>query len=115
MKCILVIEDDRIISRDIEQALKSNGYRVETAKDELDDLRKIKQKTYDLIITDCVMPRMNGEELYKEVFALDRDLAKKIVFASGNITEFIRSTGNTCIAKPYTRKQIIEAVKNLTS
>jgi two-component system chemotaxis sensor kinase CheA len=115
MKCILVIEDNRIVCRDMEQALRSNGYRVDTAKDGVDGLGKIKHKTYDLIISDSIMPKMGGEQLYKEVLALDQDLAKKIVFASGNITDFIRSTGNPILAKPYSRKELIQTVKELIS
>jgi hypothetical protein len=61
------------------------------------------------------MPRMDGEELYKEVFALDRDQAKKMIFASREATDFIQSTGNPFLEKPFFREELIKSVKRLTS
>ena len=56
------------------------------------------------------MPQMAGEKFYKEVLALDRDLAKKITFTSSNITEFLKTTGNPVLAKPFDPEQLIEMV-----
>ena len=109
---ILLIERNNIIAMDIEQTLMGNGYVVEIVKYGVEGLEKIKQKEYDLIISDSDMQRMNGEHFYIEVFSLNKDLAKKIMFISGDITEFIRSTGNPFLEKPFSDEQLIEAVMN---
>jgi CheY-like chemotaxis protein len=115
MRSILLIENDLIIAMDIRQTLQSIGYEVEIVIDGVEGLKKIKQKVYDLIITTNDMPRINGEQLYKEVLALDKDLAKKILFISANITDFIKSTGNPFLEKPFSNEELIEAVKKLIS
>lgn len=112
---ILIIEDEGIISLDVKETLKSMGFAVETAADGIEGLEKIKQKqTYSSIILNNNMPEMDGEEFYIRVLALNKDLAKRIVFASGQITDFIRSTGNPFLVKPFSHEQLIEAVKKLT-
>ncbi|HEY3244927.1 MAG TPA: hybrid sensor histidine kinase/response regulator [Phycisphaerae bacterium] len=62
-KSILVVEDSitsRMLLRDI---LESAGYRVQTAVDGLDGFRLLKTETFDLVVSDIEMPRLNGFEL----------------------------------------------------
>jgi hypothetical protein len=54
---------------------------------------------------------MKGSELYLEVKKLSPDLAKRIIFISGIITDFVESTGNRFLMKPFSHKQLVEAVK----
>ena len=116
MKNILVIEDEVIINLEVEITLKSMGYIVDSALNGLEGIEKIKQKkTYDLIILNNDMPQMTGEEFYTKVVALNGDIAKRIIFTSGLKTDFIRSTGNPFLLKPFSPEQLIEAVMNITA
>ena len=115
MKSILVIEDQKIISLDIKATLKDAGYTVDSALDGVEGIEKIKQKkSYDLIILNNSMPRMNGKEFYIKILALSEDLAKNVIFVTGRVTGFIKSTGNPFLTKPFSPEQLIEAVKKLT-
>jgi CheY-like chemotaxis protein len=110
---ILILEDYEIIA-DLEKAiLNAEGFEVEVVSDGVEGLEKIKQKEYDVIISDCEMPRMRGGEFYLEVRKLNPDLAKRIIFTSGIITDFIKSTGNRFLMKPFSSQQLIEVVKKL--
>jgi Response regulator containing CheY-like receiver, AAA-type ATPase, and DNA-binding domains len=111
MKNALIVENNSIIAMDMKQTLERNGYDVDTALDGVEGLEKVMQKAYDLILMKNKMQRMSGEELYQEVLSLDEDLAKKIIFASGCITDFIKSTGNPYLEKPFFDEQLIGAVK----
>ncbi|HEX3035770.1 MAG TPA: response regulator, partial [Thermodesulfobacteriota bacterium] len=93
---------------------EDKGYRVDIARDGVEALENIIQKAYDLIITDN-MPQMTGEEFYREVLSLNRDLAKKIIFTSANITEFIKSTGNPLLEKPFFKEELIKTVEGLST
>ncbi|HEX3035317.1 MAG TPA: hypothetical protein VHT73_09310, partial [Thermodesulfobacteriota bacterium] len=77
------------------------GYKVEFAFDKAGGLEKIKKKEYDLIII-CTQFKGNGEKFYTELLSFNENLAKKVMFISGNITEFIRLTGNPFLEKPFT-------------
>ena len=112
-KNILIIEDDSIIALDIEQFLRNSGYIVHTARNGVEALEKIKQNVYDLVFADNRMPLMSGEQLYTEIQNIDQALAKKVVFVSASLTDFIESTNCTFTGKPLYYEDLLEAIKKL--
>ncbi len=68
---ILVCEDDYMVLKTIEFKLKRDGYTVLTAKDGKEASEIIRKEQLDLIITDLLMPFMNGQEL---IFMVRNDL-----------------------------------------
>lgn len=77
-KKILIIEDDAFLREVYVDTLKSEGFTVGTAVDGEDAFAKIKQDTWDLILFDILLPKMNGfqviEKLQKEPgFALQKN------------------------------------------
>ena len=62
---VLVADDDLSIRLLIEDILEQSGYRVELAEDGRDALRRVRQNPPDFIITDLVMPDMDGTELIR--------------------------------------------------
>jgi response regulator RpfG family c-di-GMP phosphodiesterase len=75
---ILVVDDMEDGLYMMETILKGNGYEVTTAKDGLDALGKLKEESVDIIISDIMMPRMDGFQFCREC-KKDDDL-KKIPF-----------------------------------
>lgn len=111
-KRILIVDDDEIVVQLVKEILEGQGFETEVARDGMEGLEKIKQNEYDVIISNGEMPQMKGDDLYLEVQKLSQDLAKRIIFLSGIITDFIRSTGNRFLAKPFSHKQLIEVVQD---
>ena len=70
-KKILHVEDSMMIREMVRSILESAGYDVEVAVDGLDGLNKLKQETYDLVITDVEMPKMDGLELVKSYKSIE--------------------------------------------
>lgn len=64
---ILVVEDDQSLNKLICRVLTKNGYEVTSAFDGEDALDKLDQTYIDLIITDIMMPKMDGFDLTKEL------------------------------------------------
>jgi CheY-like chemotaxis protein len=62
-KCVLLVEDDRSVRRYLEVTLQRAGYKVITAEDGLEGLRCALKFEVDVVLTDAVMPQMNGREL----------------------------------------------------
>jgi two-component system, OmpR family, alkaline phosphatase synthesis response regulator PhoP len=71
---ILVVEDDAAILRQIEFNLQSHGYAVSTAMTGIQALKMLMQNRPDLLITDVMMPEMDGHELVTSLRA-DPELA----------------------------------------
>ncbi len=69
MATILVIEDERPISRAIVDNLEFEGYEVVLASDGVEGLQRFVESKPDLIVTDMDMPYMNGIELSRAVRA----------------------------------------------
>lgn len=66
-KCILVIEDDDSISMGLEMNLSAEGYEVRLAANGEDGLDLAKSSSFDLIILDVMLPKMNGFEVLRQL------------------------------------------------
>lgn len=64
---ILLVEDERETADFVKQALELEDMAVEIACDGQEGLDLFRKKEYDLLLLDYEMPRMNGEELVREV------------------------------------------------
>ena len=63
MKKVLVVEDDLKIRELVEEFLKAEGYFVRGASDGLEGYSVFREEEFDLVITDIMMPRMDGYAL----------------------------------------------------
>lgn len=112
-KPVLVVDDDPLILKVIDSMLSPEGYRVETADDGDKALAKYEPGKYSLIITDFLMPVMDGFELARAVKALSP--AQPIMLISGFLGTVV-DEGRSCfdfdflLGKPFTSEEIQEAV-----
>lgn len=61
---ILVVDDDDGICRSLREVLEGDGCKVETASDGVEALAKLEGASFDAVLSDVVMPKMDGHELY---------------------------------------------------
>lgn len=85
MKKILVAEDDRHLCRSVDILLTLDGYHVISVYDGEEALYQICRQKFDLLITDIVMPRLDGVELVNRIRTINPDIP--ILVVSGNINE----------------------------
>ncbi|MEE2678013.1 MAG: response regulator [Myxococcota bacterium] len=71
---ILVVDDDLGILRTLKEILEAEGCRVETASDGEAALRRVESGEFDVVLTDVVMPRMDGYELFQAIHARSPEL-----------------------------------------
>ncbi len=64
---ILVVDDDLGICRSLAEILEGDGCNVESASDGVEALRKLGESAFDVVLSDVVMPHMDGYELYTTV------------------------------------------------
>lgn len=64
---ILVVEDDRNLQQLMKAFLEKASYEVNCASDGVHALDMLEQKQYDLVVTDLMMPEMDGYELSKQI------------------------------------------------
>jgi PAS domain S-box-containing protein len=64
---ILVVDDDPGICHTLKEILEASGCCVETAPDGAEGLARVESERFDLVLSDVVMPKMDGYELYTEI------------------------------------------------
>ncbi len=101
---ILVVEDDREMSRFLEQLLTEEGYTVELAPDGPAALEACQQRRFDLIISDLMMPRMKGTELIRRLKENHLQLPVLVITAFGTIesaVEAMKAGALHYVTKPF--------------
>ena len=117
-KNILVVDDETAIIEILFEVLKADGHRVDTAVNGEVAWRKIRQESYDLIISDLRMPGMGGRELYERIREWNPSLCKRVIFSTGDVLNtkthgFLDDNGNDYLQKPFELeavRQIVNAV-----
>lgn len=110
---ILLVEDEVTVRAVAERALVRQGYEVTTAADGEEGLEAIGRGEFDLVVSDVVMPSMDGPAMAREIRALKPDLP--FLFMSGYAEEHLRREIDIpnmhFLAKPFSVQQIADAVE----
>lgn len=112
---ILVAEDNPAVREFIQRALGSAGHDVTVTVDGQQALDQLSKETYDVLVTDIVMPNVDGIALALKATSLHPDL--RIVMISGYAQERMRAHNidalvHRIIAKPFSIVEICDAVKD---
>lgn len=118
-KCVLVVDDEPTLLEFLDIYLSEVGYRVERASNGLEAVKMAETRNYDAIITDVMMPEMDGIALYKRLNHISPELAGKVIFISGYIAKekasFIKKTGQHFLPKPFQMADITTALAEIQS
>jgi two-component system, cell cycle response regulator CpdR len=111
---ILVAEDNPAVREFIVRSLQTLGYPVEAVSDGQQALDMLARTKFDLLVTDIVMPNIDGITLALKAVRMAPDL--RIVMISGYAQERMRAhnmdaLAHKIIAKPFSLEEICEAVK----
>ncbi|MGH7823700.1 MAG: sigma-54-dependent transcriptional regulator [Candidatus Binatia bacterium] len=107
---ILVVEDDREMSRFLTQLLTEEGYEVEVVNDGPSALEAYQRGSFDLIVSDLMMPRMKGTELVRRLKATDPEAVVLLITAFGTIesaVEAIQAGAFHYITKPFRTDELL--------
>ena len=90
-KDILIVEDDLKVGESIRLLLKKKGYAIRLASNGKEALHFFRQEMVDLMITDLVMPKMDGIELLEAVKALRPETEVIVISAQGTIEKAVQA------------------------
>ena len=117
-KHILIVDDSKTVRNLVAFIMKKEGFKVTVAEDGLDGLEKLYSNTYDLVISDVNMPRMDGLTFVRTVREQDsyRDLPIVILSTEGqehDIQEGLSLGANLYLVKPAQPDAMVKNVKML--
>ncbi|MBI1938974.1 MAG: response regulator [Ignavibacteriales bacterium] len=118
MNKILIVDDDKDMSKIISTILKQEGYRIFKASSGEEAITQICSKNYNLIILDYKLPNKNGIEVLEEIRNMDLSINVIMISAYGN--NFIKSKAkefgvHQFLDKPFNLNKLLNAVKNTLS
>ncbi|MFN3740566.1 MAG: sigma-54-dependent transcriptional regulator [Thermodesulfovibrionales bacterium] len=112
---ILIVEDEETLAASLKRVLGKEGYSIDLATDAESGLELIDRALYDLIITDIILPGMNGIELLKKVKERYPDQIVIIITAYASLetaVEALRSGAHDYVIKPIIHEEIKQIVRN---
>ena len=115
-KRVLVVEDEAIIGRVCRRVLTGHGFTVDVVPNGVMAINNLNHRYYNLCILDLRMPGIDGIELYKYLHDNYRELSRKVVFTTGDITNkqvsgFLKRPERVCLQKPFTPRELLLAVE----
>jgi DNA-binding NtrC family response regulator len=115
MPAILIIDDEKSIRKTLTEILTYEGYKIDEAADGEEGLKKFKEKTYDLILCDIKMPKLDGIEFLEKAKQINPDVPIIIISGHGNIetaVEAVKKGAYDYISKPPDLNRMLITLRN---
>jgi CheY-like chemotaxis protein len=112
-KRILIADDEEIVRTLLLQALKPHNYEVDVVENGLEAVSHIDKKSYDLVITDYVMPKMDGLELTRRIKSKHPSTPILVITGSGPVHDLLKSGATAYIMKPFKIFELQDMVETI--
>jgi signal transduction histidine kinase len=115
---VLVVDDEESIRLLLHDILEMDGHSVQVAASGLQGLQRLQAEDFDVIITDMKMPEMDGATFYREVASRLSELARRIIFITGDTVSpdtraFLQQVQNPVLSKPFKIGPLREAMETV--
>ena len=114
----LVVEDEAALAVAVADALSDAGFSVDRAADGEEALAHVRERTYDVIVCDLKMPRVDGMTFYRTVLAEAPGLSRRIIFMTGDVAgteaeRFLEESGCRWLAKPFRLTELLRVARGI--
>src|ERR1044071_7136549 len=115
MPTLLIIDDERAIRKTLSEILSFEGYKLDEASDGEEGLKKFKEKTYDLVLCDIKMPKLDGIEFLQKAGESNSDVPIIMISGHGNIetaVEAVKKGAYDYISNPPDLNRLLITIRN---
>jgi two-component system NtrC family sensor kinase len=114
---VLVVEDEPALAAAVADALADAGFVVDRAGDGEEALARVDERSYDLVVCDLKMPRLDGMSFYRAIAATAPELARRVIFVTGDVAgtdaeRFLEESGCPWLAKPFRLGDLLRAARD---
>lgn len=116
MKRILLAEDDNDMRRFLAKALERAGYEVADFDNGASAYERLQEEPFSLLLTDIVMPEMDGIELARRATEIDPDL--RVMFITGFAAVALNSNSDAppdakVLSKPFHLRELVNEIEKI--
>jgi DNA-binding NtrC family response regulator len=115
MSTLLIIDDERAIRKTLSEILTFEGYKIEEASDGEEGLKKFSEKTYDVVLCDIKMPKIDGLEFLQKAVEKNPDVPIIMISGHGTIetaVEAVKKGAYDFIQKPPDLNRLLITIRN---
>ncbi len=115
MASVLIIDDERAIRKTLSEILSYEGYKIDEASDGEEGLKLFSSKTYDVVLCDIKMPKMDGLEFLEKAKDINADVPIIIISGHGNIdtaVEAVKKGAFDYVSKPPDLNRLLITLRN---
>lgn len=115
MPDLLIIDDEKSIRKTLTEILSFEGYKIEEAADGEEGLKKFKEKTFDVVLCDIKMPKLDGIEFLQKAAELNPDVPIIMISGHGNIetaVEAVKKGAYDYVSKPPDLNRLLITIRN---
>jgi signal transduction histidine kinase/CheY-like chemotaxis protein len=115
---VLVIEDEPALATAVAEGLSDAGFLVTRAADGEEGLARLRERTFDVIVCDLRMPRLDGPAFYRAIAANSPSLARRVIFVTGDVAgtdaeRFLEDSGCRWLPKPFRLADLLRAAREV--
>ena len=115
MSQILIIDDEKAIRKTLSEILSYEGYKIDDAENGEEGLKKIREKSYDVILCDIKMPKVDGLEFLEKAKEINPDVPIIMISGHGTIetaVEAVKKGAFDYVAKPPDLNRLLITIRN---
>lgn len=115
MANILIIDDEKSIRKTLTEILSYEGYKVDEAADGMEGFKMFQAKSYDAVLCDIKMPKMDGLEFLEKAREVNADIPIIMVSGHGNIdtaVDAVKKGAYDYISKPPDLNRLLITLRN---
>jgi DNA-binding NtrC family response regulator len=112
---ILIVEDDDLMQRMLQDSLTQSGYDLTIASDGMEGLTKFRDSYYDLVLLDIKLPKMDGIKLLQKIKEISPDEIVIIMTAFGSVETAVQAMkmgAYDYITKPFLSNELVLIIQN---
>ena len=117
---VLLVDDNRDVREGLARVLRRSGYSVDTAENGLEALADVEKRQFRVVISDIMMPVMDGVRFYEILERRHPLVARRVIFVSAwsddpEVQAFLRAAGRPLLETPFEIQDFLRAVEGVAA